>query len=242
MRILPAIDIKDGKCVRLAKGDYSKVTHYFDDPKLVAKMWIDKGASCIHIVDLDGAKCGLTPNYEMINAIRLEHPDIYIQVGGGVRSIETIAKYLDSGINKVVIGTKALSDPSFLELIPHHYKDKVIVDLAVKNMKLAVHGWESESDYTIEKYLKILEKNDICEIVYTDVDKDGMLNGMNFKEMSKLLEVTQIPIIASGGVTSLDDIKNLLAMVSNGISGVIIGKALYEDKIDLLDIFKITGT
>ena len=200
MRILPAIDIKSGKCVRLAKGDYSKVTHYFDDPILVAKTWVEKGASSIHIVDLDGAKNGLTPNYEIIHAIRLQ------------------------------------------ELIPHDYKDKVIIDLAVKNMKLAVHGWESESEHTIEKYLKVLEKNDICEIVYTDVDKDGMLNGMNFNEMNKLLEITRIPMIASGGVSSLDDIKNLLAMTSNGISGVIIGKALYEEKIDLLDIFKITGT
>ena len=242
MRILPAIDIKDGKCVRLAKGDYSKVTHYSDDPKLVAKAWIEKGASSIHIVDLDGAKNGLTPNYEIIHAIRLQYPDIYIQVGGGVRSIETIIKYLNSGINKVVIGTKALSDPSFLELIPQDYKDKVIIDLAVKNMKLVAHGWESESEHSIEKYLKVLEKNDICEIVYTDVDKDGMLSGMNFNEMNKLLEITRIPIIASGGVSSLDDIKNLLAMTSNGISGVIIGKALYEEKIDLLDIFKITGT
>jgi phosphoribosylformimino-5-aminoimidazole carboxamide ribotide isomerase len=241
MRILPAIDIKDGKCVRLAKGDYSKVTHYFDNPLSVAKNWIGQGASSIHIVDLDGAKDGETINYGIIQKIRSTYPDIYIQIGGGIRSTATISKYLDIGINKLIIGTKALSDPLFLESIPNEIKDRIIIDLAVKNMKLAVHGWETESEHTIEDYLYILEKNNISEIVYTDVDKDGMLSGMNFHEMKKILNITSIPLIASGGVTSISDIRELTKISDQGVSGVIIGKALYENKINLIDIFKIVG-
>ena len=241
MRVLPAIDIKDGKCVRLAKGDYSKVTHYSNNPLVVAQSWLDKGATSIHIVDLDGAKDGETSNFDIIQKIRTTYKDIFIQVGGGIRSNSIIKKYIDIGINKVIIGTKALSDPSFLKTIPLNFKNKIIIDLAVKNMKLAVHGWESESNYTIEDYLKILEDNDITEIVYTDVDKDGMLNGMNFDELNKLLKITNIPIIASGGVTSIDDIKNLSEICKHGISGVIIGKALYEKRINLSEVFNIIG-
>ena len=241
MRILPAIDIKDGKCVRLARGNYEKVTHYSDDPVYIADSWVKKGADSIHIVDLDGAKDGHTSNFETINSIRSSFPDIYIQVGGGIRNESTIKKYLDLGVDKVIIGTKALSDPSFLTDISDNIKNKIIIDLAIKNMKLAVHGWEIESEYSIGEYLKILEKNKILEIVYTDVDKDGMLSGMNYTEMDKILKLTAIPMIASGGVTSLNDIKSLFEISHKGISGVIIGKALYEGKIDLLDVFKIVG-
>jgi phosphoribosylformimino-5-aminoimidazole carboxamide ribotide isomerase len=241
MRILPAIDIKDGKCVRLAKGDYSKVTHYFDNPLDVAQVWLSKGATSIHIVDLDGARDGETTNFEIIKKIRSKYPDIYIQVGGGIRSNTIIQKYFKIGINKLIIGTKALSEPKFLTSIPSVHRKNIIIDLAVKNMKLVVQGWESETDYSVEDYLQILQENDISEIVYTDVDKDGMLDGMNFDEIKKLLRITDIPIIASGGVTSINDIKELNAFSQNGISGVIIGKALYEKKIDLHDVLKITG-
>ena len=134
-----------------------------------------------------------------------------------------------------------MSEPKFLTSISSADKSNIIIDLAVKNMKLAVHGWMSESDYSVEEYLKILEENSISEIVYTDVDKDGMLDGMNFDEIKKLLRITDIPIIASGGITSIDDIKELKSFSQNGISGVIIGKALYEKKINLHDVLKITG-
>tara|TARA_Y100000748_G_scaffold288571_1_gene273623 strand:+ start:752 stop:1480 length:729 start_codon:yes stop_codon:yes gene_type:complete len=241
MRILPAIDIKDGKCVRLAKGDYSKVTHYSDNPLDVAQVWLSKGATSIHIVDLDGAKDGETTNFEIIKKIRSKFPKIYIQVGGGIRSNAIIKKYFDIGINKLIIGTKALSEPDFLSSIPSAQKSNIIIDLAVKNMKLAVHGWVTESVYSVEEYLKILEENSISEIVYTDVDKDGMLEGMNFDEIKKLLKITDIPIIASGGISSINDIEELNSFRQNGISGVIIGKALYEKKIDLYDVLKLTG-
>jgi phosphoribosylformimino-5-aminoimidazole carboxamide ribotide isomerase len=241
MKILPAIDIKEGKCVRLAKGDYSQVTHYFDNPLDVAKKWIDQGSMNLHIVDLDGAKSGKTINYNIIAEIRNSYPDIYIQIGGGIRDIESINKYINIGINKVIVGTRVVSDPSFLKRIPSDIKEKVIIDLAVKDGKLAVHGWNNSSDFTLQEFIKILESNNIQEIVFTDVSKDGMLEGMNFSEISNILSFSSIPLIASGGVTSIDDIKYLCGMNEIKISGVIIGKALYENKINLKDAIKLSN-
>lgn len=241
MKILPAIDIKEGKCVRLAKGDYSQVTHYFDNPLDVAKKWIDQGSMNLHIVDLDGAKSGKTINYNIIAEIRNSYPDIYIQIGGGIRDIESINKYINIGVNKVIVGTRVVSDPSFLKRIPSDIKEKVIIDLAVKDGKLAVHGWNNSSDFTLQDFIKILESNNIQEIVFTDVSKDGMLEGMNFSEISNILSFSSIPLIASGGVTSIDDIKYLCGMNEIKISGVIIGKALYENKINLKDAIKLSN-
>ena len=241
MKILPAIDIKEGKCVRLAKGDYSQVTHYFDNPLDVAKKWIDQGSMNLHIVDLDGAKSGKTINYNIIAEIRNSYPDIYIQIGGGIRDIESINKYINIGINKVIVGTRVVSDPSFLKIIPSDIKEKVIIDLAVKDGKLAVHGWNNSSDFTLQDFIKILESNNIQEIVFTDVSKDGMLEGMNFSEISNILSFSSIPLIASGGVTSIDDIKYLCGMNEIKISGVIIGKALYENKINLKDAIQLSN-
>ena len=241
MKILPAIDIKEGKCVRLAKGDYSQVTHYFDSPLDVAKKWIDQGSMNLHIVDLDGAKSGKTINYDIIAEIRNSYPDIYMQIGGGIRDIESINKYINIGINKVIVGTRVVSDPSFLKIIPSDIKEKVIIDLAVKDGKLAVHGWNNSSDFTLQDFIKILEFNNIQEIVFTDVSKDGMLEGMNFSEISNILSFSSIPLIASGGVTSINDIEYLCGMNEIKISGVIIGKALYENKINLKDAIKLSN-
>ena len=241
MKILPAIDIKEGKCVRLAKGDYSQVTHYFDNPLDVAKKWIDQGSMNLHIVDLDGAKSGKTINYDIIAEIRNSYPDIYMQIGGGIRDIESINKYINIGINKVIVGTRVVSDPSFLKKIPSNIKEKVVIDLAVKDGKLAVHGWNNSSDFTLQDFIKILEANNIKEIVFTDVSKDGMLEGMNFSEISNILRFSSIPLIASGGVTSIDDIKHLYRMNEIKISGVIIGKALYENKINLKEAIKLSS-
>jgi phosphoribosylformimino-5-aminoimidazole carboxamide ribotide isomerase len=241
MKILPAIDIKDGKCVRLAKGDYAKVTHYYDNPLEVAKKWIDEGSDNLHIVDLDGAKSGKTINYDAIAEIRETYPKTYIQIGGGIRDIETMEKYLNIGINKIIIGTRIVSDPDFLDKIPTTIKSRLIVDLAIKDGNLAVHGWNNKSNFTLQSFIKVLESHNIREIVFTDINKDGMLNGMNFPEISNLLRFSNIPLIASGGVTSIDDIKQLSDMNENKISGVIIGKALYENKISLKEAIEISG-
>lgn len=241
MKILPAIDIKDGKCVRLAKGDYAEVTHYFDNPIEVAKKWICEGSNSLHIVDLDGAKSGSTVNYNVIAKIRETYPDLYIQIGGGIRDIETMEKYFNIGINKVIVGTRIISDPDFLDEIPVYIKHRVIVDLAIKDGSLAVHGWNDKSNFTLESFIKILENHDIKEIVFTDVNKDGMLEGMNFSGITKLLSFSSIPLIASGGVTSIDDIVQLANMNESNISGVIIGKALYENKINLREAIEISS-
>ena len=198
MKILPAIDIKDGKCVRLAKGDYSKVTHYFDDPLLVAKNWIDQGATNIHIVDLDGAKDGKLSNFETIQKIRKQIPNLYIQMGGGIRSLADVQKYLDIGLDKVIIGTKAMSDPTFLDELDSVTKNKVIIDMAVKDGNMAIQGWNQCSALDIDSFINYIETQKICEVVLTDVSKDGMLGGVNFDLIHEVLSKTEIPIIASG--------------------------------------------
>ena len=241
MRILPAIDIKDGKCVRLAKGDYTKITYYFDNPIEVAGNWISQGSNSLHIVDLDGAKSGSKFNFKVIEDIRKSYPEVFIQVGGGIRDINSINEYLNIGIDKVIVGTKVISDPEFLDTIPEGIKKRLIIDLAIKNGALDIDGWSNSFDYSLANFLKILAKKNTYEIVFTDVSKDGMLEGMNFEQIRNILEMTNISLIASGGVTSIDDIKHLNSIKHLGISGVIIGKALYENKISLSEAIKITS-
>ena len=226
MKVLPAIDIKDGKCVRLAKGDYTKITYYFDNPIEVAGNWISQGSNSLHIVDLDGAKSGSKFNFKVIEDIRKSYPEVFIQVGGGIRDINSINEYLNIGIDKVIVGTKVISDPEFLDTIPEGIKKRLIIDLAIKNGALAIDGWSNSFDYSLANFLKILAKKNTYEIVFTDVSKDGMLEGMNFEQIRNILEMTNISLIASGGVTSIDDIKHLNSIKHLGISGVIIGNCL----------------
>ncbi len=240
MRILPAIDIIDGKCVRLSGGDYSQVITYSDDPCSIASDWHSKGLKNLHIVDLDGAKTGKLKNLSTITKIRNRFSDLYIQVGGGVRNVDSIERYRDIGIDKVIIGTKALSSSSFLASIPRDLRDKVIIDIAIKNNNLTTDGWIKLSDYSIDDFFKILEDNQIKEVVVTDVSKDGMLNGVNKELLLTLSSKTSIPIIASGGVSTIDDIKLIQSIESNGLSGIIIGKAIYERKISIDDIINMS--
>ncbi len=242
MRILPAIDIKDGKCVRLSKGDYSQVTKYFDNPIEVAEKWISQGSTSLHIVDLDGARDGTTVNFDIVKKIKAEFPDIYIQVGGGIRNNESIKKYLEINIDKVIVGTKVVNDPDFLSKINKEDASKLIVDLAVKENVLSVQGWNKLSKYSINEFIEILVSHNVSEIVYTDVSKDGMLEGINFSKIKEVISCSDIPVIASGGVTSMRDISNLLSLSHLGLSGIIIGKALYENTINLSDVIEVTNT
>ncbi len=239
MKLLPAIDIIDGKCVRLSGGDYNQVTTYSDDPTSVASGWYDKGLRNLHIVDLDGAKTGKLVNFSTISKIRDRFPDFYIQVGGGIRDITSIQNYKDIGIDKVIIGTIALSSSNFLASIPEDLRRMVIVDIAIKNDNLTTNGWIENSDYRMEDFFKNLMKNQIQEIVVTDVSKDGMLNGVNKELLLNVSSQISIPIIASGGVSSIDDIKLIQSIASNGINGLIIGKALYENRITIDDIISM---
>ena len=239
MKIFPAIDLKDGKCVRLNKGDYKQVTHYSDNPLNMAETWIRQGANNLHIVDLDGAKAGKPINFTIIESIRKEFPNLFIQVGGGIRNQENIDRYIDVGIDKVIIGTKVVADPEFIKKIDANLLNKIIVDVAIKNEMLAVQGWNKSSSYNINEFIKILEQNSISEIVFTDVSKDGMLQGINLEKIKEILGFSNIPLIASGGVTSIKDIENLKKLKDKGLSGIIIGKALYENKISLPEVIKI---
>ena len=239
MKIFPAIDLKDGKCVRLNKGDYKQVTHYSDNPLEMAETWISQGTNNLHIVDLDGAKAGKPINFTIIESIRKEFPNLFIQVGGGIRNQENINRYINAKIDKVIIGTKVVTDPEFIKKIDANILNRIVVDVAVKDEMLAVQGWNESSSYNIKEFISILNQNNISEIVFTDVSKDGMLKGINLEKIKEILGFSNIPLIASGGVTSIKDIKNLKKLKDKGLSGIIIGKALYENKISLPEAIKI---
>jgi phosphoribosylformimino-5-aminoimidazole carboxamide ribotide isomerase len=239
MKIFPAIDLKDGKCVRLSKGDYKQVTHYSDNPLEMAETWISQGANNLHIVDLDGAKAGKPINFTIIESIRKEFPNLFIQVGGGIRNQENINRYINAKIDKVIIGTKVVTDPEFIKKIDANILNRIVVDVAVKDEMLAVQGWNESSSYNIKEFISILNQNNISEIVFTDVSKDGMLQGINLEKIKEILNFSNIPLIASGGVTSIKDIENLKKLKDKGLSGIIIGKALYENKISLPEVIKI---
>jgi phosphoribosylformimino-5-aminoimidazole carboxamide ribotide isomerase len=239
MKIFPAIDLKDGKCVRLNKGDYKQVTHYSDNPLEMAETWISQGANNLHIVDLDGAKVGKPINFTIIESIRKNFPNLFIQVGGGIRNQENINRYIDAKIDKVIIGTKVVTDPEFIKKIDTNILNRIVVDVAVKDGMLAVQGWNESSSYNIKEFISILNQNNISEIVFTDISKDGMLQGINLEKIKEILDFSNIPLIASGGVTSIKDIENLKKIKDKGLSGIIIGKALYENKISLPEVIKI---
>ena len=239
MKIFPAIDLKDGKCVRLNKGDYKQVTHYSDNPLEMAETWISQGANNLHIVDLDGAKAGKLINFTIIESIRKEFPNLFIQVGGGIRNQENINKYINAKIDKVIIGTKVVTDPEFIKKIDANILNRIVVDVAVKDKMLAVQGWNESSSYNVEEFISILNQNNISEIVFTDVSKDGMLQGINLEKIKEIINFSNIPLIASGGVTSIEDIQNLKKLTDSGLSGIIIGKAIYENKISLSEAIKI---
>ena len=239
MKILPAIDLKDGKCVRLSMGDYSQVRNYDFNPLELAMNWADNGVKNLHIVDLDGAKDGKLSNFETIQKIRKQIPNLYIQMGGGIRSLGDVQKYLDIGLDKVIIGTKAMSDPTFLDELDSVTKNKVIIDMAVKDGNMAIQGWNQCSALDIDSFINYIETQKICEVVLTDVSKDGMLDGVNFDLIHEVLSKTEIPIIASGGVTTIDDIQNLILLTKKGLSGVIIGKAIYESRIKINDLIML---
>ena len=239
MKILPAIDLKDGKCVRLSMGDYSQVRNYDFNPLELAINWADNGVKNLHIVDLDGAKDGKLSNFETIQKIRKQIPNVYIQMGGGIRSLGDVQKYLDIGLDKVIIGTKAMSDRTFLDELDSVTKNKVIIDMAVKDGKMAIQGWNQSSALDIDSFINYIESQKICEVVLTDVSKDGMLGGVNFHLINEVLSKTEIPIIASGGVTTIDDIEKLILLTKKGLSGVIIGKAIYESRIKINDLIML---
>lgn len=229
MIIYPAVDIKDGKCVRLIQGRFDNVTSYSDNPVDMAFEWESMGAEYLHVVDLDGARKGIPVNYKTIENIvsRLQIP---VQMGGGIRSVQTIENMLDMGINRVIIGTSAVNQPGFAREVFKLYSSKIAVGIDSKEGKVAIEGWEKTSETEAVEFAKKMEKAGACTIIYTDIARDGMLKGPNFDAMKEMADEVDIDVIASGGVSSLNDIKKLK---QTGVSGVIIGKALYTGDINL---------
>lgn len=234
MIIFPAIDILNGQCVRLIQGDYNKEKVYSNSPVDMAKKWEEKGAEYIHIVDLDGAKTGRSINQEIILEIA-KTVQVPIQVGGGIRSIETIKDYLENGVSRVIIGTAAINNPDFLQEAVEKFQEKIAVSIDARGGYVATDGWTDTSDVKALDLVKKLENVGVKTIVYTDIAKDGMLQGPNLEEQKAMNEATTIDVIASGGVTTKEDVENLRAL---NLYGVIIGKALYDGKLTLESILE----
>jgi phosphoribosylformimino-5-aminoimidazole carboxamide ribotide isomerase len=233
MLLIPAIDLKDGKCVRLRQGRMDDATVFADDPVEVARRWVEAGARRLHIVDLNGAFAGEPVNGEAIRRIAETFPDLPLQVGGGIRDEETVQAYLDIGVNFVIIGTKAVSAPHFINDLCMEFPGHIIVGLDAKDGKVAIDGWSKLSHHNVQELAQRFERDGVAAIVYTDIGRDGMMKGVNVDSTVELARSVTIPIIASGGVSSMDDIKALCAVEGEGIMGAIIGRALYEGSIDL---------
>lgn len=234
MKIYPAIDMKDQSCVMLQQGVYDKMTVYEKDPVKVAKRWEAMGAEVLHLIDLDGARSGHRVNEPIVREM-LKNINIPVQLGGGIRDTEGVEKLLDIGVSQVIIGTVALKKPDWIKEMIERHGNKIIVAIDAINGLMATDGWESVSDVKAIDYIKELKSYGLNRIVYTDIEKDGMLVGPNFQIYEELIEEVPIEVIASGGVTTLDDIRRLKSM---NLYGAIIGKALYDGKLDLEEVLK----
>ncbi|MFT5572435.1 MAG: phosphoribosylformimino-5-aminoimidazole carboxamide ribotide isomerase [Cryomorphaceae bacterium] len=232
MLLIPAIDIKDGKCVRLRQGLMEDSTVFSDSPLAMANKWVELGAKRIHLVDLDGAFSGEPENAEVINAIARAHPDVPIQIGGGIRDEKTIEAYLEVGVRYVIIGTRAANEPEFIAEISAQYGQNIIIGLDAKDGIVAVDGWAKLTDHNVVDLAKRFENDGVQAIIYTDIARDGMMQGVNIQATQNLAESVNIPIIASGGVTNMDDLIELQKIESSGVSGVITGRAIYEGSLD----------
>lgn len=233
MLVIPAIDLKDGKCVRLRQGRMEDDTVFSDDPLAVAERWVQAGARRLHIVDLNGAFAGKPVNAAIIREIVSAYPDLPVQVGGGIRDDDTIQSYLDAGVRYVILGTKAINTPHFVGDVCREFPGHIIVGLDAKNGKVAIDGWSKLSHHDVIDIAQRFEKDGVEAIIYTDISRDGMMGGVNLEATVTLARAVSIPIIASGGISSLEDIKALCAVSDEGITGVITGRALYEGTLDL---------
>jgi phosphoribosylformimino-5-aminoimidazole carboxamide ribotide isomerase len=233
--VYPAIDLIDGKCVRLFQGDYDQSTVYADAPVDIARSFYEQGAEWIHVVDLDGAKAGHPVNQELIARIAAEVP-INIEVGGGIRTIETVESYLNQGIKRVILGSSAISDPEFCRLALQRYPDSIAIGLDVKDGKVAVRGWLEVSDMSAAELAKQLIIEGAEHFIYTDISRDGALKGANVSGAEQLADEIGKPVVVSGGVTTFDEVQKLVN--NKRVSGAIIGKALYTKQISLGDVMK----
>ena len=235
MKIFPAIDIKDKKCVRLIKGDFDNKTEYEISPIDQAGKYKDHGFKNLHIVDLDGALTGETVNLDIIQEIVCKF-DLEIEVGGGVRNFESIQKYTDVGVEKVILGSGAIKDKNFLKEACQKFPNKIALGLDAKNGYLSVFGWKESSNQLILDFLKEVNNYGVSRLIYTDINRDGTKQSPNFEETSKVTEISNCPVIISGGVSSIDDIKKAKSL--KNIEGIIVGKAIYDGDIKLEDLVR----
>ncbi len=235
MIILPAIDLYEKKAVRLLKGDYANMTVYSDDPLAIARDFVSFGATHIHMVDLEGAKDGTTPNLDVVTAIAQNTP-LFTEIGGGIRTMETVENYLNNGVDRVILGTAAVNDRAFLEQAVGRYGSRIAVGADVKDGFIAIKGWLEKSALSLEDFLRQMQALGVKNIICTDISKDGAMKGTNLALYQKLSEHFTMDLTASGGVSSMDDVKNLKKM---NLYGAIIGKAYYTGAIDLKEAIEV---
>ncbi|AOS96124.1 1-(5-phosphoribosyl)-5-[(5-phosphoribosylamino)methylideneamino] imidazole-4-carboxamide isomerase [Microbulbifer aggregans] len=233
MIVIPAIDLKDGQCVRLRQGEMEDATVFSDDPLATARHWVEQGARRLHLVDLNGAFAGNPVNGEAVTAIAKEFPQLPVQIGGGIRDLHTIERYLDAGVTWAIIGTAAVKNPDLVKEACREFEGHIIVGLDAKDGLVATEGWAEVSDQQATELAKRFEDCGVSAIVYTDIARDGMMQGVNIPATLEMARAVQIPIIASGGVSCIEDIEQLLE--AGDIYGAITGRAIYEDKLDLAE-------
>ena len=232
MLLIPAIDIKNGRCVRLRQGRLDEETVFSDDPVTMAGRWVEAGARRLHIVDLDGASTGMPANTALIETIVRDHPEIPVQVGGGIRDEDTIESYVNTGVQYVILGTKAVAEPHFLPDACAEFPGHIIVGLDAKDGKVATDGWSKLSHHDVIDLAQHFEHDGVEAIIFTDISRDGMLSGVNLESTVALAKSIAVPVIASGGIANLDDIRALCGVADEGIVGAITGRAIYEGSLD----------
>ena len=233
MLVIPAIDLKDGQCVRLRQGDMQETTVFSDNPVEMAKKWMESGAKRLHLVDLNGAFDGKPINSAAVNSIAQKYPDLPIQLGGGIRSLSTIESYLAVGVDYLIIGTQAVKQPDFVVQACKEFPGHIIVGLDARNGFVATDGWAQSSNLKAVELAKRFEQDGVSSIVYTDISRDGMMQGVNLESTISMARSSSIPIIASGGITNIKDIMDLYKFSNEGILGAITGRAIYEGTLDL---------
>ena len=237
MKIIPAVDIKGSRCVRLTQGKEDQETVYSDDPKAMAEHWDEQGAQLIHVVDLDGAFQGLPKNVDLIKDI-IYSSTVDIQVGGGIRSLEAIAAYVNAGVYRVILGTIAHENPAFVEEACKQFPGKIIIGIDAQDGKVAIKGWTEVSEQTAADLAKSMEPMGVAGFIFTDISRDGMLQGPNLDSIRQFAQATSLPIIASGGISGIQDVVSLLSLKSEGVEGMITGKALYDKRLDFKEALK----
>ncbi|WP_013321609.1 1-(5-phosphoribosyl)-5-[(5-phosphoribosylamino)methylideneamino]imidazole-4-carboxamide isomerase [Gloeothece verrucosa] len=240
MEIIPAIDLLEGRCVRLYQGDYQQSQVFNDNPVAVARQWVEQGATRLHVVDLDGAKAGKPVNLSAIKAI-VRAVSIPVQVGGGLRDRSSVAALLNLGVNRTILGTVAVENPQLVQELAQEFPDQIVVGIDARDGKVATRGWLETSQVEAKDLAQKMADLGAAAIIYTDIHRDGTLSGPNLPALRELAKAVNIPIIASGGVSSLTDLLSLLALEPSGVTGVIVGKALYTGEVDLSEAIRAIG-